>query len=321
MGTHLISVAIPVYNEAKQIYENINIIHKILTENNINHEFILVDDGSRDNTWEELKRLSVDLQNVLAIRLSRNFGKEAALCAALEAAHGDACVVMDSDLQHPPEIIPQMVRMWREEGYDVVEGVKSSRGKESITNKVGAHLFYSILKNLSGFNLDGASDFKLLDSKVVASWRIMPERNTFFRGMSAWLGYKRASIPFEVVERREGKSKWSTLKLFKLAITAITSFSSLPLHLVTLMGMLFLFCSIIMGIYTLYMKFRGLAVSGFTTVILLLLIIGSTLMISLGIIGTYIAKIFDEVKFRPRYIISEKATSKKTEHENIGTNS
>ncbi|HHV28750.1 glycosyltransferase family 2 protein [Acetivibrio mesophilus] len=321
MSTYLISVAIPVYNEAKQIYENINIIHKILTENNINHEFILVDDGSRDNTWKELKRLSSDLPNVFAFKFSRNFGKEAALCAALEAVNGDACVVMDSDLQHPPEIIPQMVRLWKEEGYDVVEAVKSSRGKESIINKIGAHFFYSILKNLSGFNLDGASDFKLLDAKVVNSWNTMQERNTFFRGMSAWLGYKRTTIPFEVVDRKEGKSKWSTLKLFKLAITAITSFTSLPLQLVTLMGMLFLFGSFILGIYTLYMKFKGMAVSGFTTVILLLLIIGSTLMISLGIIGTYIAKIFDEVKFRPRFIVSEKAISEKIEHKNISANS
>lgn len=139
--------------------------------------------------------------------------------------------------------------------------------------------------------------------------------------MSAWLGYKRTTISFEVVERKEGKSKWSTIKLFKLAINAITSFSSLPLHLVTLMGMFFLFGSLILGIYTLYMKFRGIAVSGFTTVILLLLIIGSTLMISLGIIGTYIAKIFDEVKFRPRYIISEKVASKNSERKNIGANS
>ncbi|HOM03507.1 MAG TPA: glycosyltransferase family 2 protein [Acetivibrio sp.] len=320
MSTYLISVAIPIYNEAKQIYENINIIHKILTENNINHEFILVDDGSRDNTWEELKRLSHDLPNVFAISLSRNFGKEAALCAALESAHGDACVIMDSDLQHPPEIIPEMVRLWKEEGYDVVEGVKSSRGKESIVYKVGAHLFYSILENFSGFNFDGASDFKLLDSKVLASWSTMPERNTFFRGMSAWLGFKRTSIPFEVTERKEGQSKWSTLKLFKLAITAITSFSSLPLQLVTLMGILFLFGSFILGINTLYMKFKGVAVSGFTTVILLLLIVGSTLMISLGIIGTYIAKIFDEVKFRPRFIIREKAESTRKECISIDTN-
>lgn len=320
MSTYLISVAIPVYNEGKQIYENVNIVHNILTENNINHEFILVDDGSHDNTWEELERLSSSLPNVCALRFSRNFGKEAALCAALEAASGNACVVMDSDLQHPPEIIPKMVHLWAEEGYDVVEGVKSSRGKESIVNKFGAHFFYAILKKLSGFNLDGASDFKLLDAKVVTSWNTMKERNTFFRAMSAWLGYRRTTVSFEVADRKEGTSKWSTLRLFRLAISAITSFSSLPLQLVTLMGMIFLSGSFILGIHTLYMKFRGIAVSGFTTVILLLLIIGSTLMISLGIIGTYIAKIFDEVKLRPRFIVSKKSTSEKMECKNISIN-
>lgn len=317
MSTYLISVAIPVYNEGKQIYENINIVHKILTENSINHEFILVDDGSRDSTWEELQRLSSDLPNVCSIKLSRNFGKEAALCAALEAVKGNACIVMDADLQHPPEIIPQMVKLWSNEGYDVVEGVKSSRGKESFTNKLGAYFFYTLLRKLSGFNLNGASDFKLLDSRVVDSWNTMRERNTFFRAMSAWLGYKRTTISFEVADRKEGTSKWSIFRLFKLAMTAITSFSSLPLQLVTLMGILFLAGSFILGVQTLYMKFRGMAVSGFTTVILLQLIIGSTLMISLGIIGTYIARIFDEVKFRPRYIVSEKSISENSLSENL----
>jgi dolichol-phosphate mannosyltransferase len=310
MNKNLISVAIPVYNEGKQIYENINVIYKILIENNINHEFVLIDDGSRDNTWEELQRLSRDLPNIAAFRLSRNFGKEAALCAALDFVKGNACIIMDSDLQHPPEIIPQMVSLWENEGYDIVEGVKTSRGNERLINKLGAFFFYSILKKLSGFDLMGASDFKLLDAKVVDSWREMKERNTFFRAMSAWLGYKRGNVYFDVCDRKDGRSKWSTLRLAKLAVTAITSFSSLPLHLVTLMGIIFLIGSLILGIYTLVMKFRGIAIGGFTTVILLQLIIGSTLMISLGIIGTYIAKIFDEVKLRPRYIVSDKSTSK-----------
>ncbi|MFZ5986083.1 MAG: glycosyltransferase family 2 protein [Bacillota bacterium] len=311
MDNYLISVVIPVYNEGKQIYKNIHTVNKILSDNNINHEFILVDDGSRDNTWEEMRNLSSILSNLCALKLSRNFGKEAALCAGLEAAQGDACIVMDSDLQHPPEIIPEMVRLWRDEGFDVVEGVKSSRGKESLKNKIGALLFYNVLKKMSGFDLNGASDFKLLDSRVVSAWGNMKERNTFFRAMSAWVGFKRTSVSFEVAERTEGTSKWSIIRLFKLAITAITSFSSLPLQLVTLMGMLFLAGSFILGVQTLYMKFRGIAVSGFTTVILLQLIIGSTLMISLGIIGTYIARIFDEVKFRPRYIVSEKVKTEK----------
>lgn len=311
-----ISVVIPVYNEEKHIQESIYTIHNLLESSSIEHEFILVDDGSRDNTWVELSTLSKKLPEVNAIKLSRNFGKEAALCAGLEAVSGDACIVMDADLQHPPEIIPEMVKLWQQENYNVVEGVKISRGKEKFVNKLGAHLFYGTLKALSGFDLDQASDFKLMDAKAISAWRLMNERNTFFRGMSAWVGFKRTSIPFTVAERKSGSSKWSLFKLFKLAINAITSFSSMPLQIVTFLGVIFLIGSFILGLQTLYMKFRNIAVSGFTTVILLQLIIGSALMISLGIIGTYIAKIFDEVKGRPRYLISEMTKSGISKSEN-----
>lgn len=306
MSDFLISIVIPVYCEGKQIGKNIKKIHSILDANKISHEFVLVDDGSTDNTWEEMCKLHSDISCVRAFRLSRNFGKEAALCAGLEVLKGDACVVLDADLQHPPEIIPEMVRLWREEGFDVVEGVKASRGKESIIYKAEALFFYKLLKKLSGIDLDSASDFKLLDAKVIDAWRQMDERNTFFRGMSAWVGFNRTKIPFTVAQREEGGSKWSVFRLIRLAINAITSFSSLPLHIVTILGAIFLMISFVLGIQTLYMKFDGQAVSGFSTVILLLLIIGSALMISLGIIGTYIAKIFDEVKYRPRYLISQR---------------
>lgn len=305
MQEYLISIIIPVFEEEKQIDKSLHTIHSILLENEINHELIIIDDGSGDNTWDVLKRVSSELTVIRAVRLSRNFGKEAALYAGIELAKGDACIIMDSDLQHPPDIIPEMVRLWREEGYEVVEGTKASRGKENLANSIGAKLFYSSLRKLSGINLDGASDFKLLDSKVIEVLREMNERNTFFRGMSVWVGFKRINIPFNVSARSGGNTKWSFIKLLKLAITAITSFTSLPLHLVTFMGVIFLAGSFLLGLQTLYMKFSGIAVNGFTTVILLLLIIGSTLMISLGIIGTYIAKIYDEVKYRPRYVIRE----------------
>jgi dolichol-phosphate mannosyltransferase len=309
MSDKLISIVIPVYNEEKQIQKSIQVIHNTLAERGINHRFILIDDGSRDNTWDELKRLSSSMEGVLAIKLSRNFGKEAALCAGLENVSSDACIVMDSDLQHPPEKIPEMVYIWRNEGVDIVECVKASRGKESISYKLSSLLFYNMLKKLSGFDFGGASDFKLLDKKVVDAWKQMSERNTFFRGMSTWVGYKKAQIPFEVAERLDGNSKWSPLRLVKLAVNAITSFSSMPLYIVTFLGILFLLGAIPLGIESLYMYFKGHAVDGFTTVILLLLIIGSILMISLGIIGSYIAKIYEEVKQRPRYLIAESVDS------------
>ncbi len=300
----LISIVIPVYNEEKQIRGNIGVINDILQKNAIPHEFILIDDGSKDNSWAALKELIVNYPGQ-AIRFSRNFGKESALCAGLEVVCGDAVIIMDADLQHPPEVIPEMVRLWKN-GYEIVDGVKSSRGREKLSNRLFARLFYDILERLSGFNLHNASDFKLMDAKVVAAWRQMPERSTFFRGMAAWVGFQRTTVFFEVAERREGGTKWSKLRLFKLAITAITSFSSIPLQIVTFLGIVFLVGAIPLIFETLYMYFKGIALSGFTTVIILLLIIGSILMISLGVIGMYIAKIFEEVKYRPRYIVAEK---------------
>lgn len=310
MSDSLLTVVIPVYNEEPWIFENIGIIRNYILKTGIRYEVILIDDGSTDNTWQVLQKLAESYPGIKALRLSRNFGKEAALCAGLEAASGDACIIMDSDLQHPPELIPEMVRLWKEDGHEVVEGVKALRPQENLVNKVGASLFYSILSKFSGFDIKQASDFKLLDKKVLQAWRSMNERNTFFRGMSAWVGFKRVSIPFSTKNRAFGESKWSLFKLFKLAINAITSFSSLPLQIVTIMGLIFLLGSLILGVQTLYMKLRGIAYSGFTTVILLLLVIGSALMISLGIIGTYIAKIYEEVKGRPRYIVAERVESR-----------
>ena len=311
MDKSFITVVIPVYNEESQICENINVIRNCLSGTGMEFMILLVDDGSTDGTWLSLKTLSEETSCIKALRLSRNFGKEAALCAGLEAAQGDACIIMDSDLQHPPTLIPEMIRLWKDEGYEVVEGVKALRGNESMINKVGANLFYKILSKLSGFNMQQASDFKLLDKKVVSAWRSMNERGTFFRGMSAWVGYNRISIPFNVGTRTRGVSKWSLFNLFTLAVKAITSFSSFPLHLITFMGVFFLVGALVLGIQTLYMKLMGIALSGFTTVILLLLIIGSSLMRSLGVIGTYIARIYEEVKCRPRYIVSDEIESNK----------
>ena len=311
MDKSFITVVIPVYNEESQICENISVIRKCLEETGMEFNILLVDDGSTDSTWLRLKMLSEEIPGIKALRLSRNFGKEAALCAGLEAVEGDACIIMDADLQHPPTLIPEMIRLWKHEGYEVVEGVKALRGNERMINKVGANLFYQTLSKLSGFNMQQASDFKLLDKKVVSAWRSMNERGTFFRGMSAWVGYNRISIPFNVGIRTKGVSKWSLFNLFNLAVKAITSFSSFPLHLVTFMGVFFLVGALVLGIQTLYMKLTGMAFSGFTTVILLLLIIGSCLMISLGVIGTYIARIYEEVKGRPRYIVADEIESSK----------
>lgn len=298
-----ISIVVPVYNEGAHIRESMAHVEHICEEASIPYELVLIDDGSRDNSWEELRSMAEENPHITAVRLSRNFGKEPALCAGLDIAAGAAVIVMDADLQHPPEYIPEMVRLWKE-GAEVVEGVKKSRGKEKRSYRFCAKLFYGMINKATGIDFDNASDFKLLDRKVVEAMKQMPERMTFFRGMSAWVGFERRTFGFEVAERVDGASKWSLKRLITLAVTAVTSYTSAPLHCITILGFVMLLGTLVLGIQTLYMKFAGYAQDGFTTVILLLLFIGSMMMISLGIIGLYLMKIYHEVKGRPRYLTS-----------------
>ncbi len=300
-----LSVVMPVYREASHIGTVLAAIRDALAEVNVSFEFVLVDDGSPDETWLVLKEQAKTFPMLRAARLSRNFGKELALCAGLEMARGDAVVVMDSDGQHPPSLLPEMVRTWRETGVDIVEATKITRGKETFFSKITAGLFYLIWNKLSGFELKGASDYKLLNRRAVNAYLQMGERNVFFRGMTAWLGFSRAQIPFEVAGRVGGQSGWSILRLIGLALTAITAFSALPLQIITFAGVFFLLFAVAFGAQTLFVMLTGNAVSGFATVILLLLIIGSLLMISLGIIGEYLARIYEEVKGRPRYVVAQ----------------
>ena len=301
-----VSVVLPCLNEASHIRESARKVARALEDAGVVPELVLVDDGSEDDTWEALLELARDLEGTKALRLSRRFGKEQALCAGIENATGDAVCVMDADLQHPPELLGEMVRAWRDEGFEVVEARKSDRGDESVLSRLEAKLFYSILRRLSGYDLRGASDYKLMDRKVVDAWMRLPERNLFFRGMSAWLGFRRKEIPFEVRSRAGGASGWNLRSLVRLAITGITAFSSLPIHIVTLTGFLFLLFALGLGAQTLYNFLTHHAQDGFTTVILLVLITGSATMIGLGVIGLYVSRIYDEVKGRPRYLIADR---------------
>ena len=301
----MLSVVMPVFREGVQLSAFLAAVRDSLSQCDLPYELVLVDDGSPDDTWSVIVGEAKSFRTICALRLSRNFGKESALCAGLEHARGDAVIVVDADGQHPPSLLPDMVRMWQSSGADIVEAVKRKRGRESLSSKLGALLFYLILNKLSGFHFKGASDFKLMNRKAVDAWLKMHERNVFFRGMTVWMGFTTVQIPFEVVPRSAGQSAWSVLKRLKLALVGITAFSSFPLHLVTLAGVVFLALSVLLGLETLYLKLTGQAVSGFATVILLELIIGSLLMISLGIIGEYLARIYEEVKGRPRYLVRE----------------
>lgn len=307
-----ISIVVPVYNEAGHIRKSMTYVGEICTSASIPYELVLIDDGSTDDSWKVISDMAKEDGRITAVRLSRNFGKEPALCAGIDIASGDAIIVMDADLQHPPERIPDMVRLWRE-GAEVVEGVKSSRGKEKLSYRFCAKLFYGMINKATGIDFNNASDFKLLDRKVVDAMKQMPERMTFFRGMSAWVGFERKTFEFEVAERIDGASKWSLNRLISLAVTAVTSYTSAPLHCITILGFVMFLGAIVLGLQTLYMKIAGYAQDGFTTVILLLLLIGSMIMISLGIIGLYLMKIYHEIKGRPRYLTSRVIRRKEEE--------
>ena len=311
----LLSVILPAYNEEKMIEKARDTLGRVLSEQDIPYEIVFVDDGSKDQTWPEIEKAAEKDNHVAGVHFSRNFGKESAMMAGLASAGGDCCVVMDCDLQHPPETVVEMYRLW-EQGYEVVEGVKHSRGKESLAHRASAGMFYKIISKAVGIDMSRASDFKLLDRKAVDALLEMPERNAFFRALSAWIGYKTTSVEFDVREREEGVSKWSTKSLIRYAITNIVSFSSAPMQFVTGAGVFMFLLAVILGIQTLVHYFTGNAVEGFTTVILLLLLIGRILMISLGIIGYYISKIYEEVKGRPRYLISRKIDSQVKEQRN-----
>lgn len=304
----MITVIMPVYNEGEAIYENVHTVSRVLRSSAIEHGFLLVDDGSKDNSWQQMERVADTLPHVTLLRLSRNFGKEAALCAALEHATGDAVVVMDADLQHPPALIPEMVRLWRDEGYDVVDGVKASRGEESRLKKWLVSLYYRLFARATGLAAEQLSDFKLLDKAAVLAWRALPEHNTYFRGMSAWVGYRHCSLPFEVAPRTSGKTKWSFSALLRLSVNSVIAYTAAPLLLVLVLGILMGVAALVLTVQTLYMYFAHLAATGFSTVILLQLFIGSGLMIGLSIIGLYVGKIYEEVKGRPRYLLRDKRT-------------
>ncbi len=299
----MLSVILPSYNEEKMIAVAAETITGLLDGAGIEHELLFIDDGSRDRTWAEIERASGLNRHVVGVHFSRNFGKEAAMFAGLEAARGDCCVVLDCDLQHPPEKIIEMYRLW-EQGYEVVEGIKSSRGEETGLHKFAANSFYSIISRLTGLDMASSSDFKLLDRKVVDTLNRMPERNVFFRALSFWVGFKKAEVSYDVRERTAGESKWSTRALVRYAINNIGSFSSAPLHIVTGLGLVMLAIALVFGVISLVQKLTGAALGGFTTVILLLLFSSSVIMISLGVIGYYIARIYEEIKGRPRYIVS-----------------
>lgn len=300
----LLSIILPSYNEQKNIANTSKVLAELLEKEQIDYELIFVSDGSVDGTYDAICEEAAKNSKVKGVEFSRNFGKEATIFAGLQVALGDACIVMDCDLQHPPTVIPRMYKLWTE-GYEVVEGIKTSRGKESLFHKMFANVFYGIMSRVIKMDMKSSSDFKLLDRKVVNVLLGLTEKNTFFRALTFWAGFNSTTVEYEVQERQFGETKWSYRSLFKYAINNATSFSTLPLQMITFMGAICILFSVVLAVQTLVKYFMGTAVEGFTTVILLILIVGGFIMLSLGIVGHYLARIYEEVKGRPKYIVKQ----------------
>lgn len=311
----MLSVVIPAYNEEEMVPQAARQIGQILTAAQIDHELIFVDDGSRDKTWERVEQAARENPAVRGVRFSRNFGKEAAIFAGLGSAVGNCVACIDCDLQHPPEKLVEMYRLWQE-GYEVIEGVKSDRGRESGLHRAAAKLFYALISRATKVDMSRASDFKLLDRKAVNVILTMREKRAFFRALSSWVGFRTTEVAYEVRERTAGASKWSTWSLMKYAVSNITAFTAMPLHIVTVLGVVTLLTSLVLGVIALVQKIAGTALGGFTTVIILLLFLGSLIMISLGIIGYYVGNIYEEIKDRPRYVVAQTCGERKQNAEN-----
>ncbi|HET9517725.1 MAG TPA: glycosyltransferase family 2 protein, partial [Actinoplanes sp.] len=293
----LVSVVSPIYNEGEGVDRFVRRLGEVLGGAGLRYELVLVDDGSADDSWDRVVRHNLLDDRVRGVQLSRNFGKESAMLAGLEHAAGDVVVIIDSDLQHPPTAIPAMVQCWRE-GAHVVEATKRNRAGQSLVGRLTAKLFNATFTRLTTVDLVNATDFRLLSRPAVDALLSMPEHSSFFRGTSSWIGFRRTSIEIDIDHREGGESRWTFKSLARLAVNGLTSFTSAPLHLVTLVGFGFAAFSVILGVQTLVRWIRGGSVAGFPTVILLLLVMGTFILLGLGVIGEYLARIHEEVRGR-----------------------
>lgn len=302
----MISVIIPAYNEAGNIKM---IAQRVLEQlrNIESFEIIFVDDGSTDATLEEIKEIIKNMDNIKLISLSRNFGHQNALKAGLDYSAGDCVISMDADLQHPPELLCQLINKWKE-GYDVVYTIRKDTHGISWMKKVTSKIFYKIINRLSDVEIPlGAADFRLLDRKVVNELKKMDEKWLFIRGLISWLGFKQIGIEYTAQPRHIGNSKYSIAKMMAFAIQGITSFSILPLRVSLLFGGIISFIAFLYAIYALYIKFfTNIAITGWTSLLISVLFLGGIQLFVLGIIGEYLGKMFIEGKSRPNYVIKEK---------------
>ncbi len=299
-----LSLVVPAKNEEANLQALIKAIREAL-DPVCTWELILVDDGSTDASRTLLSDISLEDSRIRCIRFSRSFGKEAAIQAGLAASRGQAVAVMDADLQHPPSVLPAMFEAWRTGGADVVDGVKRNRGTENRFYRWAAGFFNRLMSGAGLEDMQGASDFKLLDRRVADTIAAFPERSRFFRGLTGWAGFRHVRIDYDVAPRHAGRSTWTVRDLMRYSLSNLVSFSSAPLRAISTLGFVTVLFSLLLGIETLYMKLSGRAVEGFTTVILSVAFFSGAIILCLGIMGEYLARMYDELKRRPLYIVQE----------------
>jgi polyisoprenyl-phosphate glycosyltransferase len=315
---NLITVVVPMYYEeavAKECYKRIK---EVMIQNNLAHELIFINDGSKDKTIEVLKAIAINDKSTKIIDFARNFGHQTAVTAGIFHSKGDAVVIIDADLQDPPELIVDMIHKWKQ-GYDVVYGKRKKRKGETWFKLVTAKYFYKFLSYMSEVEIPrDTGDFRLIDRKVVESFIAMPERNKFIRGMISWIGFNQTCIEYERNERFAGETKYPLKKMIKFASDGIIAFSSKPLRLMTCLGCMTILLAFIILVYSILRKFFGTTVeSGWTSIMVAITFFSGIQLFSLGVMGEYVARIYDESKNRPLYIIKEKVNFDNSEKRSL----
>lgn len=307
MSSKLISIVVPMYYEEKVADECYKRLKKVMNDNNINYEFIFVNDGSKDKTFDILNKIAEEDNNTKIISFSRNFGHQIAVTAGVDKAKGDAVVVIDADLQDPPELIPKMIELWNE-GYKVVYAKRKKRKGESFFKLFTAGMFYRILDKMTDIDIPlDTGDFRLMDRDVVNVLKTMKENNRFVRGMVSWVGFKQTPIEYERDERFAGETKYPLKKMLKFASDGIISFSAKPLKLMGSLGMFCVSISLIIFLYALIRKLTNNVnvVSGWASIMTAVTFLGGVQLLSISVLGEYIGRIYDESKRRPLYVIEK----------------
>ena len=299
-----LTVIIPACNEADGILIFLDQLHAVLAKCCSDFEVVLVDDGSKDDTWSLVADASLRFPWLRCLRFTRNFGKEAAMLAGLRNSRGLAVIVMDADGQHPPEILPQLLETWRSGSAHIVAAQKKL-GAVTLMSRFNTYTFNRIMHFFTGLDLENASDYRLLDRAVVDTLLAFPEKVRFFRGMTVWTGFTTKQVEFEVAPRIAGASQWSTGQLTRLAITAITAYSAKPLGMILWVGMFGMIVALLLFVQAIYSWLAGISISGWPSLTVVILFFGSANLLGVGVLGAYLAQIFDEIKGRPEYIVME----------------